>query len=204
MKQRVNLYQSELFEKTTPFSGRTGGALLLAAAGILVLFGSLGEWRHRQLASRLEELNRRQAALQAELAVVREKTAAGRPLLETELGQLRGERDRRRDLLALLQSRPAAAANGFSPYLVGLARQTVPGVWLRRIVLREGGGEIRLEGSATRPEAVPRLIRQLDAEPAFKGLEFAQFLLARGEPEREIDFRLETAAEKEGSDERLR
>ncbi|MBE0597168.1 MAG: PilN domain-containing protein [Desulfuromonadales bacterium] len=197
MKQQINLYQSAIFERRKPLSASTMLALLLLTLATLVALGAAGQWQARRSTSQLEELQRRQATLQAQLADILGESGAGPTLLAQEVARLRSERDRRQALLGLVQASPAAAG-GFSPYLAGLARQTVPGVWLRRISLQGGGKEITLEGSAARPEAVPRLVQQLAAEPAFAGVEFAKFLLSRGEEAGQaIDFRLDTASSKE-------
>lgn len=197
MKQQINLYQSAIFERKKPLTARSMFWLVLLSVGILTVLGFLGEWRLRMLSGQLEMLQRRQTGLEAKLAEFQASPdTAATSLLNGQIQHLREERDRRRRLLGALEDRPTAAVQGFSPYLTGLARQTVPGLWLRRIVLREGGREISLEGSAGRPEAVPHLVRQLAAEPAFTGVEFARFVLAR-EPETEtanIEFRLETTA----------
>ncbi len=99
-------------------------------------------------------------------------------------------------LLEALASHGLANREGFSEHLLGLARQRVDAVWLKRIRIHNGGRSLALAGSSLRPEAVPELIEQLGPEPAYVGREFQALLMQvpeEGQPI--IDFALSTERE---------
>ena len=97
-----------------------------------------------------------------------------------------------------MTSHGLANREGFSEHLLGLARQRVDAVWLKRIQIMSGGRSMMLGGSALSPEAVPQFIEELGPEPAYVGREFQTLLMQvpeTGPPV--IDFVLSTEREQD-------
>ena len=92
------------------------------------------------------------------------------------------------------------STDGFSPYLTGLARQTMPEVWLTRIVISDAGRSLLLQGQTVSPEKVPEFLLSLAGEEIYIGREFSSFSLNADPGSLVIDFEISTAeVEAEGS-----
>jgi hypothetical protein len=198
MKQQVNLYQLRLQPMKPVLPGSTVlGACALGLLSLLVVYGHacLKVWMDR---SRLESLSVQRAEEEQRLAEL-SKThswAEGERQLQAAIQKLEASRDAKIRLLRLLTNQSLGNTAGFSRHVAALARQRVPGLWLREIRIHHGGGQLTLAGSALEGELVPRLIQQLGREEIFAGSDFKSFRLERSEAESEpIDFFLSTDGE---------
>ena len=72
---------------------------------------------------------------------------------------------------------------GFSGHLEDLARYHVNGLRLTDISLKAGGEQISLKGEVLSGDFVTNYIDGLDQSPQFRGHEFRQLRLDRGESE---------------------
>lgn len=181
MKQQINLYQE-------PF-GRPRDALAarhLALALVLLLLALGGVSGAQYL--RLQDIEARAAALGAERRAADDRLAQLRERLQAVRAQagdddasapLRAELAAKRRLLEYLDSGPIARRGGFSPYLEGLARRTVEGVWLSAVDIRAGGERLRLDGHALGAEGVPALIAALGEEDTYSGHAFRTLAIER-------------------------
>ncbi len=179
MTQQVNLLQGEFSNVALPFFAETLVPALGAILALLLLIYGYSLWQtlapERRLTS-LEASKKSQATLLEEL----QKRKAGRkpdPALAAEVFALDHTVGGKNRLLEALTSHGLANREGFSEHLLGLARQRVDGVWLKRIQITAGGRSMALAGKALSPEAVPKFIEELAPEPAYVGREFQTLLL---------------------------
>jgi Fimbrial assembly protein (PilN) len=95
-------------------------------------------------------------------------------------------------LLETLDSVAVREAQGFSSYMVGLARQNNRQLWLTRISLAESGASMSLEGSTVAGQQVPAYLERLKQEPIFVGRSFTAFDLIQDEDNASrVHFRLQ-------------
>ena len=193
--QQVNLYQKELLPRQVPFSARA--MLLVVAAWLVVLlaFFGVGCWHQYRLEQQLKTAKAGVVAATRHLAELEARYPKKRkdPALAQKVASLAAARDGRAALLSQLKGQTFGSTSGFSPQLLAFARETVSGLWLRRIVLGHGGRELTLEGRALAATTVPHYLKRLAGESVFSGMEFDTFRLSRPQSApRQIDFFLET------------
>lgn len=201
--QQINLYRGP-----DPTDAPSSGARTLLFTGLAALATVLslaigGEfyllWLDRERNDIASGLQRQQA----EMTRLADKLSRVRvdPVLQSELAGLRAARKAvQRDLAAI--ARHQGASGGFSSFFGGLARNTLDGLWLNNVGVAAGGAELRLEGQATAPELVPRLLQSLSAEPAFAGRTFREVRFERQEHDSGtvVDFQLRSARGEEVDD----
>ena len=196
MSQQVNLYQPILRSQPKVFSALTilqfGGLLLL---GLSLIYG-YARWQDAKLSRDVTSLQAQQDALlqRIEEFNTRYPVKQKNPDLERQQVSLIADRSGKARALEVLSDGVFGNTQGFSGYLEGLARQHVEGVWLTGVTISAGGEQLGLTGSTLDAQLVPRYLRQLSAESAFKGREFKTFQMQRGEAPPHIDFTLNTAA----------
>lgn len=198
MKQRVDLYQRRF----------RGGAPLLSSGQIFRVLGvalvclvAVSAWaqvdafRTASQVTSLQGQQAQEAAALIELSTTHPPAAAD-PALEAAVERRGREREAKHRLLELLESQSLGNADGLSPFVEGLARQRIDGLWLRRIRVASGGGDVAIEGSSLSPELVPQLVQLLSGEDAFVGKDFRSLRMERSEEEpARIDFVLTTQLE---------
>lgn len=178
--QQINLYQEPFGRQRDLLSARH---LALALVLLLLALGAVAGAQY----VRLQGVEARAAALEAERRAAGEHLAQLRERLQTARAQddgdpgapLRAELAAKRRLLEYLDSGPIARRGGFSPYLEGLARRTIEGVWLSGIEIRAGGERLRLDGHAVGAERVPALIAALGEEESYSGHAFRTLAIER-------------------------
>jgi Tfp pilus assembly protein PilN len=140
-------------------------------------------WRTSALRSEFAQLEREQAEARTSLEDVGKRllTRSGDPSLRSEIGKLEALVSAPEAALQLLRQDVFGTQQGYSSYLVALARQSVAGVWVTHLHIVGAGRQVELRGRALSPEAVPRYLQRLSNERALRGLEFDQFQL--GQPQ---------------------
>ena len=198
MPQALNLLDAS-FEPQRRWRGSASAAAALllmlggVAAGVMVL---------QSLIQRSDEhaaaLGRDLADLQARVIAL--GTAAPSRDAE-ELARLRTVEAGQRQVRAAIDSGLAGTRQGYSEYLLALSRQTRPSLWLTGFNVAADGRSLQLAGRMTDPRQLPEYLRRLNAEPLFKGREFAQLSLktaggadAAAEPDNAAEFTLRTVA----------
>jgi MSHA biogenesis protein MshI len=198
MKQQIDLYQRHFRKETPPLAALTVFRLVaVVLAGLLLIYG-LAQWGASVKAGRLGSLEKRLSAEERRIALLAETHPPAKkdPEIEAEVERLREERMAKTRLLRALSTEALVNGGGFSRHLAGLARQHLPGLWLREIQIHGGGRELDLAGSTLEPSLVPRFIQQLGQEAAFAGGEFHSLRLQRSEVDSGlIDFALSTKGE---------
>lgn len=196
MSQQVNLYQPILRSQPKVFSALTilqfGGLLLL---GLSLIYG-YARWQDAKLSHDVTSLQAQQDALlkRIEEFSTRYPVKQKNPGLERQQAGLIADRSGKARALEVLSGGVFGNTQGFSGYLEALARRHVEGVWLTGVTISAGGEQLGLTGSTLDAQLVPRYLRQLSAESAFKGREFKTFQMQRGAAPSHIDFTLNTAA----------
>jgi hypothetical protein len=171
VSQQINLFSPLFLKKKRYFS-----ALTMVQALATVLVGSLAiygfELRQNATLERAVTENDRQLGLHRVqlLQLSKELSPQGtsRALAE-DVSQAEDRLQRRRALLADLQTGVGGNAEGFARYLEALARQTVPGLWLTALELSPQRAMLAIRGRALDSQLVPAYIRSLNREPAFSG-----------------------------------
>lgn len=185
MIQQVNLYREELRGRRVPLSAaRLAAALAVLVVLLLGWYGAL-RWQLAGAAEALAGLRGELQSRQADLTRLSGQLAARRAGegLRAQIDQARGELQGKRWLLGVLGGERPVGAAGFSPYLEGLGRRRLDGLWLTDIVIADGGGQLALKGRALDANLLPRYLQALGTEPAYRGRQFNVFRLARPDPD---------------------
>ena len=172
MTHNINLYDPSLRARRdllgpVPALAMLGGAVICMA--LAVVWARSASTRLAPIAEQAAaQLQARQAALQA----AAQSMAARTP--DTDLQHSVAEAQRRlserRAALQMLAAGPIDREGGFAARLEALARQSVDGLWLTGMLLRQD--DIVLKGRALQPELIPAYVQRLDREPSLQGHEF--------------------------------
>ena len=179
MSHNINLYDASL--KTRRDLLEPVPALALLGVAIVCLTLAVG-WA-RGAATRLGPiaeqgavaLQARQTALQA----AAESAAARKPDADLQSGVAEAQRTllQRRAALQMLTTSPVDREGGFAARLEALARQSVDGLWLTGMVLRQD--DVVLKGRALQPQLIPVYVQRLDREPSLQGRAFKALEVVR-------------------------
>jgi hypothetical protein len=172
--QQINLLDASLKRKRETLGSTTA---LLAVAATLGVSAALTVALHTlsaRTAAQAGVAERELATLQARGAAV---SAAGPSRLGAELARLRAVEAGQRRIRGALDAGQAGEARGYSGYLLALSRQTQGGLWLTGFSVAPDTRSLELSGRMTNPRQLPDYLRRLNAEPLFKGREFAQLSL---------------------------
>lgn len=174
MAQQINLYVPALRPARQVFTAAQ--ALLLVA---LVTLGSaaasaLLQWQAREAASRAAASQLATSQLQAQLAarpaaspIARVTTQEVERLRQLALAQQRVQS-------ALTSAAVAGASGGPSEYLLALARQSQPSLWITGFTVSADERALEIRGRMLDASVLPDYLRRLNAEARFKGRSFAQ------------------------------
>lgn len=119
--------------------------------------------------------DRQAESLEAEVVALRQQV--GQQVVPpefTQLADLRAQEERQRHLRDALASSILPQSTLYSDYLVALARQSLPGLWITGLSLRGQGADLELSGRMIDPEQLPPYLGRLQQEAQFKGRRFAQ------------------------------
>jgi hypothetical protein len=173
MSQQINLFNPALLPKRELFSARNvaigaGASLFLIIAGALA--GNLLLHRHQQ----------EHDVAQAELTTIQERVTAlaqqassqkPSPAIQSELERTQSVIAARQSALAVLGAISTSnnGAAGFSEYLRGLARQSVNGLWLNKVVIGSKSGDMQIKGRTIDRALVADYVERLNSEKTFAG-----------------------------------
>ena len=210
MSQQINLFNPLFLKQKKYFSAKTMlqgmgiiAIALLAFYGIL-LFQSIRLDRQRIETVALREQVQQQMLQGGGGARGRSK------LLEDEISRVEGMIKAQQDVLNILEGGSLGNSEGYSKFLVALARQRTSGLWLTGFTVNGVGDELSIRGRVLHAELVPQYIRQLNREAVMRGHAIAELSLKRVEepsaaatksgapasaslPQRYIEFALSTA-----------
>lgn len=202
MSQQINLYQPIFRKQEKKFSTFA----MLQAVGIMVLgivlMYGYSWWHVNSLKQDLKQARQNQAAAGKRLAEVTEKFGRRNTgtTLDDEIVRLEREVVAKQRMQEILQRGVFSNTHGFSDYLVSLARQHIPGVWLTGFDITGAAEQLSLSGRSTDPELVPRYMQRLSSEKTLSGLEFRVFQMNRPAPDPKeanvqyVEFQVKTSA----------
>ena len=185
MEQQVNLYQATRSTEKRLFSARAIGIALLMLTVCLGGLAGFARWHNARLERTLSSLEKQQSddlAL-SERATASLKPSASLPELDAKAKQLSADIASRERALAIVQSGAANASSGFAARLEALARSQIEGLWLRRIVVAVGEGQLAFQGSTADPHLVPVYLAALANERALRGVNFDRLVVRRATAE---------------------
>ena len=180
--QQVNLFQPA-FSTQMALGPDLMLRITLALSGALVVatvWAAGSAWWSSMAVGRLEGQVSAEITAVAVLAQQLEKHLDASALEQRAAG-LDSERQAKLQLLRRLRDSQVSNVEGFSPHMLGFARQHVEGLWLTGFALEAGGDVVTLEGRALRAELVPRFIGQLGGEDSYRGMQFRSFDVQRTE-----------------------
>lgn len=172
MSQNINLYDPSLRARRD-WLAFEGVASAIAIALVLVAACAFGaRWSLARTepvaAASATELQARQSAMQT-LAT---QNASAKPdaAMQAEIARAQRLLLQRRAALQNLDGGGSAADGGFSSRLEALARQSIDGLWLTGLSLRQD--DVLLRGRATNPALIPVYVQRLEQEPSLQGRAF--------------------------------
>lgn len=190
MTQQINLLSAQFRKQRR---AATSAAILGSVFALLVAFG-LVAYGYSLL--QVRALRTELAGIEQALKVEQDKQIKAAqaisartkdPALEVEVQRMERQLDVRRASLEMLKSGVIGNTTGFSPQMLGLARQTIDGLWLTGFTIAGAGAEISLEGRALRADLVPAYIKRLGQEPAFAGRDFSALTIGRPKADARTD-----------------
>jgi hypothetical protein len=179
MMQQINLYTEEFKPKKVvlPLDQivLSGALALILCVGFTVLVKSRISGLDQILSRQTQHYN----SLQTRAGLLEKKADALRidESMVNANKRLKERADNRAKMLQLLDSVVISEDRGFSPMLVGLARQRADKLWLTRIEIANSGADLAIEGRTTKPDSVPIYLQSLRKEPSFLGRSFTLFNL---------------------------
>lgn len=181
--QQVNLYRDELKTQKLTYSALK---LLQLCIILVVVFSAAAGFRAFQVQQQQSILVAKQQKqkimmadlqkLQAEISSRKKDTALSRRITDKTK-----ELTNKQKVLGILSRDEFGNTKGFIEHVRGLARQRIEGLWLTQIRIADGGTNIALHGSMSKPALLPKYLQRLSEEKAFTGTEFKSLLMARQE-----------------------
>lgn len=181
MSQQVNLLAPIFRKQQTLLSGRLALLVCALVVAVLGVLHAVTVWQVAGLAREQQRLEARRDQATGQLNQLAEQMKGGgksQPLVE-ERDRLKAELLKKREALAALSRSELGNTTGFSPQLIGFARQRLNGLWLTGIKLSGGGRSIELRGMALAEGLLPRYLTLLGSEPIFRGTRFGHAALNR-------------------------
>lgn len=201
MNQQINLYHPIFRKQKKIFSARTMGVMLLAVLVGLAMIQVFVVWQAQQLEDRLAELRQQEEETRNRLTRLEDTLPPNDPstALRERVRRTETALDTKRRAVRLLEQREFGNTSGFSPYLAGLARRDLEGIWFTRIRIDDGGKTLELDGVTRAATHVPALLQNLRQEEAFRGREFRRMEMRQPEEGPHLEFHLSTVPEDESN-----
>ena len=175
MAQQINLLDPSL-RRQREWLGSAAGLGALAAVMCVSVALTLGlRVKSSQALAQATAAETELGALQARVTVAQAPRSLSIPA--AELARLRAAQIAQERIRAALDSGQVGATQGYSPYLLALSRQMQGKLWLTDFSVAPDNRSLELGGRMTSPRELPDYLRRLNAEPLFRGREFAQLSL---------------------------
>lgn len=181
MTAQVNLYQAQFRKKHVNLSASRILALnSLMVIAMVILLGIDG-WKistltqqQGQLRQTLAQINLQWTDIQTKLVKLKANDE-----LELQAKKLETILAMHEPLLDLSRTDSFANTQGYSEYLIALARQHKPGMWLTNINISQAGRDLNLQGMASQAVLVPQYIQRLAQEDIISGIPVHRFSMNR-------------------------
>jgi len=181
--QQVNLYQDELKIQKLNYSSLMLAQLSLVL--IVVLSGVTGfsYFKLQQHQVSLVDKQQKQKMAMAELQKIQAELSLRKKdaNLAKRINERTNELANKQKVINILSRDEFGNTNGFIEHVTGLARQRIEGLWLTQIRISDGGTDVALHGTTTKPDLLPKYLQRLSSEKIFTGTEFQSLLMARQE-----------------------
>lgn len=171
--QQINLYLPEFRPNREPLRARHMLWGLLGLIVLLALFTGYSNYHTRHLEQQLVQEKSALEALQLELQKISLQQASRQTnQLDNEVLRLQQERERRKQILAIISSQDLGNAKGFSAQMQAIARQSLETLALEAFSLQEGGNYVEFSGKTRQPDQVPLYLQRLRSESSFASVRF--------------------------------
>ena len=183
MIQQINLYQAPYRENQQLFPAKMLLQGTVVFVSILLAMAALHGWQILRLQHQVVYLERQYSFLNIQSSDLQQKLTQGHAdaALAEQVQKMETKLNSQQQLQSLLNNDLFNSGQGYSRYLIALARQHITGLWLTGIVLTGAGRDIALRGQATQAGLVPRYLENLSRETLLQGLEFQVFQVNRTE-----------------------
>jgi cell division protein FtsB len=196
MRQQINLYQDILIDKPEPFQSRQVGTFLLLLVIGLAIVGYMSYQRAHIVQQKATKLRQQQQVLNQQVSELEEKYPPRQPnqLLQERVTRLEQEVAGLQTALDYFKKQDLESNETILTSLEGLARHPQKGLWLRKVTFLQRGRDVRLAGSALKPELVPEYLKLLGEKSIFGGQVFSRLSLNRLEEQGDIvNFELDSS-----------
>ncbi len=194
MKQQINLYKVEKREVDTRINFEQVRMGFWVCFGFLFLMTTHNLYGFIMDKADLYKLEQVQLAQKKDLGsmmdLVEKQKASDKIIAE-----LQSYHDKNTDKEALLKNLSLsenAKIIAYSNYLESLAKKTIPGLWVDKLIVKDSGNYLFLVGECLSPELVTQFIAGLSSEVAFSGKTFAVFAMSMDEKTKKFTFGVET------------
>ena len=181
MNQQINLYQAHFREDKGSFSARTLLHGTAAVVSTLLAIAAFHGWQILLIQRQVASLEHQISLLKLQSSDMEHRLTAGHadPALTEKVKEMEVQLNSEQRLKAVLNDDLFDGGQGYSRYLIALARQHIKGLWLTGITLTGAGRNLSLSGKTVEPDLVPRYLQNLSRETLLQGMEFRVFQLNR-------------------------
>jgi cell division protein FtsL len=181
MAQQINLYQARFRQDKQRFSAKTMLYTAVAVSFVLVSIAAYNGWKIFELQRQANAIEKQFLSAKQQKTDLERKITQGHadPALAEKVQRTENLLKNQQQLRALLQEDFFNGDLGYSRYLVALARQHIPGLWLTDISFSGAGRDLSLKGQTVVPELLPSYLQNLSKEALLQGLQFQVFQLNR-------------------------
>jgi hypothetical protein len=178
--QEVNLHQPVSKGVRGALSAASTRATFIVISATLLGLWGFADWQVTNLRAATQVVR---TQLQAQAVI----SAAQGPQLQTlsdeQLAALLTNLDAqiaaKSRAITLLSAESGASGKGFSTRLRAFGERHIDGIWLDHLTLGADVGAVSISGSTMSPDAVPRYLRSLAADPALKGGQIDEFIIEK-------------------------
>ncbi|MEW5756902.1 MAG: hypothetical protein AB1810_11410 [Pseudomonadota bacterium] len=203
MIQQVNLFQPPFKKEKPKFPSAQMLSAVLACVLLIAAVAVVEVWRARQaqnevaaLEKQSQDLTRQRDELGIQLAQRRQRSP-----LDAQIEKLERILTHRQQLQQMMAQDLFGQGEGYSGYLIAMARQHISGIALLDITIDGAGREITLRGRTSDPALVPKYLQRMSQEDRLAGTQFHTFRIERPQDENEshyagdVDFFVSTRTE---------
>jgi len=175
-RQQVNLYRGSFRPQRTGVGLDTALWVWAGTVLLLLLVSAMLVWIDRRQPAALDDAQRTTQA--AQVQALKAELEQRRRTVDAELSRVRAVEQAIAKVQASLRG-PAegASAPAYSAYFEALANQAHGALWITGFSVSPDGQSLELRGRALDASAVPDYLAHLNAEPVFRGRQFAQLSL---------------------------
>jgi hypothetical protein len=171
MKQQINLYKVEKRAADTRIKFEQVRMIFLicsVAAFLITTYNFYGLMMDKSDLYKLEKIQATQKKDLSSMMILVEKQKAN----DNAVAELQSYYYKNADKEALLRNLSSSENTkiiSYSNYLESLAKKTIPGLWINKLIVKDNGNYLFLVGECLSPELITQFIAGLSSEVAFSG-----------------------------------